>query len=552
MLLDRGVEYVRADPAKSLAMAAGSAAGAYILKKLISPASYPNIAGPPSSSFLYGHLLDIYSPAGMPFHDSLQDTYGSVAKVNGLMGRESLYISDPRALHEILVKEHENAFRHPQFFYNVNDVLFGPGLLTAHGDAHRVQRKMLTPVFTAKHMKALVPKFGHIAQDMTEAIIKDLAGAESKEIDILHWCSATALELIGQAGLGHTFGVFQGVESEYSTAVKKLLPALFDLMPFRTLFHIIYPLQPASLRRKIVEWTPSANVQHMKHVIDIQEEQAIRIMEDKKAKLKNGEESDMNDILSVLLKANLQAEESNRLPESQIRGQVNTLVFAGHETTSGALTRTLELLALHPNVQDRLRSELIAAADELDYEGLQSLPYLDAVCREVLRLYPPATQIEREALKDWVVPLRYPVKGNDGQEAREIRVRKGTIIYVGLRQANRSRETWGEDADEFKPERWLQELPLSVSAAKTSGVYSSMMTFSSGPRSCIGFKFALLELKTLLYTLVRAFKFAPGKARVEWHLGPTMTPFKSGTTDGLAAAEKHPCMPLVVSLVASA
>lgn len=75
----------------------------------------------------------------------------------------------------------------------------------------------------------------------------------------------------------------------------------------------------------------------------------------------------------------------------------------------------------------------------LDYEGLQSLPYMDAVCREVLRLFPPAPQIEREALKDWVLPLRYPVKGNNGQAVQEIHVKKGTIIYAGLRQANRSK-----------------------------------------------------------------------------------------------------------------
>jgi cytochrome P450 len=97
----------------------------------------------------------------------------------------------------------------------------------------------------------------------------------------------------------------------------------------------------------------------------------------------------------------------------------------------------LHLLSNDTIVQDRLREELNAAPSALDYDGLHSLEYLDAVCREVLRLYPPVTILEREALKDWVLPLRYPILGKDGHELREIKVKKGTGIYVALREANR-------------------------------------------------------------------------------------------------------------------
>ena len=97
----------------------------------------------------------------------------------------------------------------------------------------------------------------------------------------------------------------------------------------------------------------------------------------------------------------------------------------------------LHLLSLNPEIQDRLREELSTAPSSTDYNELHSLEYLDAVCREVLRIYPPATLIERQALKDWVVPLRYPMRGKDGRELREIQIKKGTHIYVALRQANR-------------------------------------------------------------------------------------------------------------------
>ena len=88
-------------------------------------------------------------------------------------------------------------------------------------------------------------------------------------------------------------------------------------------------------------------------------------------------------------------------------------------------------------MQDRLRDELQAAPHNLDYNALHSLEYLDAICREVLRLYPPASTIERDTMKDWVVPLRYPVKGTDGRTIHEVEVKKGTTIVVGIREANR-------------------------------------------------------------------------------------------------------------------
>ncbi|CEL53554.1 Cytochrome P450 94A1 OS=Vicia sativa GN=CYP94A1 PE=2 SV=2 [Rhizoctonia solani AG-1 IB] len=386
---------------------------------------------------------------------------------------------------------------------------------------------------------------------MKRSIIKDIGNVPGKEIDVLKWCGATALELIGQAGLGHTFGVLEGIDSEYSRVVKDFLPALSNVLPLQAFFPLFYNLGPAALRRKLAEWAPMASVRRLKQIVDVQDEQAQLILEDKKNKLKSGQADlgeQSNDILSVLLKANMEADEKDRLPEDQLLGQMNTLIFAGHETTSGALTRILELLAMNPTIQDRLRSELIEAPAQLTYDDIHNLPYLDALCREILRLYPPVPFIEREAITEYAVPLRYPIKGKNGEEIREIQVKKGTIVYISIKEANRSKETWGEDADVFRPERWLEKLPESISEAKTSGVYSSMMTFSAGPRACIGFKFSLLELKTVLSTLVRSFKFELGNTRTVWLMGPTMVPYVEGTQD-LLEDGNHPMMPLKVSIL---
>ncbi|KAF8597975.1 cytochrome P450 [Ceratobasidium sp. AG-I] len=539
------IESLRANPGQTLIVLAGTLITGYLITIAFTPSSYKNIAGPPTSSFLYGHLESLYCPEGLSFHDSLQDTYGSVSLVKGLMGSEQLYISDPRAVHEIVVKETDSVFRHPQFNYDLLNICFGPGLGGVSGAMHKAQRKMLNPVFTTKHMIALVnTAVFHIL--LKDAMEKELRDSASKDLDMLYWCSATALELIGQAGIGHKFGVFQGVESAYSHAIKGFLPTVFALAPYRIVLPWVYNIRPASLRRKMVEWAPSKRIQRLKEIIDVQDLQAHTILNKKRRDLREGgNEEEMNDIISILLKANMEAAGSDRLPEDQLLGQMNSLIFAGHETTSGALARVLHLLALNQDIQDRLRTELQAAPTSLNYNELNSLQYLDAVCREVLRLYAPLPVMERQALKDWVVPLRYPVKGKDGTELREIIVTKGTHIYVALREANRCRETWGQDADTFRPERWLEDLPSSVAESKTSGVFSSTMTFSAGPRACIGFKFAVLEIKTVLSVLIRSFKFAPSATPVEWRLGLTMNPFQMGVEFG----NNHPAMPLIVSVV---
>ncbi|EJD39176.1 cytochrome P450, partial [Auricularia subglabra TFB-10046 SS5] len=132
----------------------------------------------------------------------------------------------------------------------------------------------------------------------------------------------------------------------------------------------------------------------------------------------------------------------------------------------------------------------------LSLEQLEALPVLDAVVRETLRRFPPLAHIARSCLKDTVLPLSQPITGRDGISISEITVPAGTDVYVGMIAANNDYGTWGPDAREWKPERWLSELPKSVADARVPGVYSHQMTFVAGNRSCIGVKFALIEIST--------------------------------------------------------
>ncbi|KIM28539.1 hypothetical protein M408DRAFT_23591 [Serendipita vermifera MAFF 305830] len=217
------------------------------------------------------------------------------------------------------------------------------------------------------------------------------------------------------------------------------------------------------------------------------------------------------DLLSLMIKSSMSTTtpDDQKMSVPQILDQIPTFLIAGHETTSTATAWGLFALAQRPAMQSRLRQELLEAFPDEDgevtIESLNALPYLEAVVRETLRYHSPVGWIEREAEEDDVIPLDHEFIGRDGKARKHIRVKKGDNFIIPTGIMNRSQDVWGPDADEFNPDRWLVEMPAAVS--KIPGVWANLMTFIGGQRSCIGFKFAVLEMKVLLLQLIRSFEF---------------------------------------------
>jgi len=213
------------------------------------------------------------------------------------------------------------------------------------------------------------------------------------------------------------------------------------------------------------------------------------------------------------------------------------------DTTSNALSRIIHLLATHQEVQDKLRREIMDAlynnhGQDFSYDDLAKLSYLDAVCRETLRLYPPITTIHRLTQQDTVLPLSTPITGIDGHEMREILVPKNTNVAVSILNCNRNPALWGPDAHEWKPERWLSPVPDTLAQAPLPGVYFHLMSFSGGSRACIGFKFSELEIKVVLSLLLSKFQFGLSD-EIVWVMNAITAPTIKGKSDS-------PALPLKV------
>ncbi|KAL0958366.1 hypothetical protein HGRIS_000507 [Hohenbuehelia grisea] len=524
-----------------------------LLKQYIRQISLNNIRGPSAESVLTGNLAQIFDVNGWAFHHHIADTYGGVVKIHGICGDKQLYISDPLALHNVVVKE-QDIYQETDLFIEGNKLIFGHGLLSTLGEQHRKQRKMLNPVLSIAHMRQMLPMFYDISHKLRGALEARITSG-THEVDMLSWISRTAVELIGQSGLGHSFDSLteDHPEHPYPKVLKNLIPALFSMMIARGFLPWFTAIGPASLRRRALDLIPWARLQKAKSLTDYMHEVSHGILDDAKRKLEAGDEAMLarvgqgKDIMSILLRANMQASEENRLTDVELLGQVSTLMFAAMDTTSGALARTLQLLAEHPTVQDTLRDEILeakkASDGDIPYDELVSLPYLDAVCRETLRRYPPISIQSRTTRKDTVMPLSEPITGVDGRPIHEIGVPSNTNVIISIVASNTNPAIWGPDAMDWKPERWLAPLPSSVSSAHVPGVYSHLMTFLGGSRACIGFKFSQLEMKVVLAVLVETFRLSPTKDELFWNMTTISTPTVKGDPSG------QPCMPLRLDLV---
>ncbi|TBU59775.1 cytochrome P450 [Dichomitus squalens] len=494
------------------------------------------IPGPPSGSIIGGNMYQMFEHNSWDFHDHLILTYGPVAKIHSFFGAKWLNVYDPKALHSIFLKDQDNYYQGEEAVTSVR-LSIGPGLLGTHGAQHKKQRKMLNPVFSGAQMRNLTPLFYDVVGKLRVAI-ETRVKEGPRDVDVVGWMGRTALELVGQGGLGYSFDpLIAESRDEFAEAVKAFVPAFTDYPWIRFVTPYLSYFGPAWFRRFLLDLVPIKGIQRLKQIVDTIQRRSEEIYRAKKAAIEKGDIDLLNavgegkDVMSVLLRENVKASIEDRLSDEEVLAQMGTFIVAGVDTTSNALSRILHLLSQNQDIQDQLRAELHAAQEQygkdIPYDELGALPYLDAVCRETLRLWTPVNLSSRQATTDTVLPLSQPLHCTDGTVLTEVPIPKGTMFFLNLRACNTWKELWGEDAQEWKPERWLKPLPKAVEDAHIPGIYANLVTFISGGHSCIGFKFSQLEMKVVLSTLVSNFKFELSDKPIFWNFAGIAYPTTS-------------------------
>ncbi|KAJ6568241.1 cytochrome P450 [Mycena vulgaris] len=454
------------------------------------------LRGPPSPSFIFGHTKEIAGARSTAdLYDSWAQTYGSIYIVRGPVGTERFVLCDPKAIAHVYALDSWKYCHTPLARRQLSSLVSPMSLLVTLGEAHSRQRKILNPVFGPAALKtysSVMYDSAYKACNVFTAWESELQASTSNEImpDISEWQVFILLEfdIIGITAFSHDFKALDGEQSPVSNG----LTALGHSKPSPHVQKILLLSQayPILLRLPLPRSILMADLSRaMDEVVD-----GLT----KSAKEGGGPQS----ALGVLLNA-------KELTPSQFRIHAKSTLFAGFATTSTQWA--LIELSMHPEKQERLRAELSSfTTKDPSYEDLTTgLPYLDAIVRETLRMHPVLSESTRVALEDDILPLSKPIQTASGTLIDKLPIRKGAELTTSILYTNLSKTIWGEDAAEFKPERWLNDMEGVPASAKEYPGYHHTMTFLEGPKTCLGKLYAVAEIKIVLSVFIRKFVFSP-------------------------------------------
>ncbi|KIK17283.1 hypothetical protein PISMIDRAFT_685401, partial [Pisolithus microcarpus 441] len=426
------------------------------------------LRGPKSNDLFFGVSGEVFRSAGMGgMYEAWAKEYGVAYEIPMICGERRTQICDPRAAAHFFSK---NTWSY---------VGMGKGLSYGEGESHRRQRRTMGPSFNSTAIRKLAPTV-HKAIDKVKAAWKasiEASGNDSIVLDVQE-----CLDAFGIAGFSYDFNSLNGKPN----AMISVFDSFAAGMP-QSAFSVAVSV--LTLVFPIASNIPTQRNQMLDQLHKRMTELCDALIDNANANRDTGENASTINLLLTM--------------------------------TWGLLE-----LAWHPNIQNKLREELLSFGEPSYDELTNDFPYLDAVVQEVLRLHPSVPELTREAAEDDVIPLLDPVRTKSGEVVNSIVVERGTILSVPISCINRSDVIWGPDAKAFKPERRPEPNGITKKAREVKG-HRHLLTFGDGPRSCTGKTFALAEIKTVLSMAIRNFvlemKDGPD-TKVELSRGITLRP----------------------------
>jgi cytochrome P450 len=392
-------------------------------------------------------------------------TYGDVVKFRvGLWS--AFLLSHPDDVKHVLQDNHQNYRK--GFTFGYLRPLVGSGLLTAEGESWRMQRRLVQPAFHHQRLTGMVELMVRAGDGL---VARWLQRTETRPLDIVQEMTSVTLQIVSEAILGVDFDAASNQIAEAVRVTQEQInwriTHLFSL-PDR------YPT-PRNLK--------------FRRSLSVLEDAVLSMIEMKRlarSRTQAGSTQGGNDVLSLLLEAQ-ESDPANALPDPLLRDEVMTLLLAGHETTANALAWTCHFLALNPEAEERLHSEVdsVLAGRGPTFADLPRLRFTRMVFEESLRLRPPVWALGRFALAD--------------DQAGRFRLPAYSSVLLSPYVTHRHPDFW-EDPERFDPDRFQP-----VGTPNRPG--HAYFPFGAGPRMCIGREFAMMEAVVCLATIAARFRF---------------------------------------------
>uniref|UniRef100_A0A2M4BLC8 Putative cytochrome n=1 Tax=Anopheles marajoara TaxID=58244 RepID=A0A2M4BLC8_9DIPT len=375
----------------------------------------------------------------------------------------------------------------------------GEGLLTSKGERWFQHRKLITPTFHFNILDGFCDVFEENAEEMVRHL--EPHANTGTPVNVYPFIASAALDIICETAMGVKVNAQSGGEENvYVNAVYELSRLFLERL-VRPWLHVNFI------------WNRSRFAKRYAHALSTVHGYTRKVIRDRKAALAQRSSSSSNSngegkvdgedsfgrskkrlaFLDLLLQGN---QAHNLLTDEDVREEVDTFMFEGHDTTTAGISWVLFLLALHPDVQDRVYEEIESVLGKdtsrpATMHDLNELRLLERCIKEALRLYPSVSFFGRTLSEDIELAGHH--------------IPSGTIVGVHAYHVHRD-ERFFPDAETYDPDRFLPE------NTEQRHPYA-YIPFSAGPRNCIGQKFALLEEKSVVSRVLRHFRIRSARTR---------------------------------------
>ncbi|XP_048504921.1 uncharacterized protein LOC105688649 [Athalia rosae] len=461
------------------------------------------IPGPKSYPFFGNTLgvLRVHRDGRWQWFRDLCTRYGEKGIFRTWLGnRPNIHLTSAEAISVIM--PNKNLITKSAIYDYVHPWL-GSGLLTSTGEKWHRQRKLITPTFHFNILEHFGVVMSEKAEILKECIKSEYEKDPKKPIDMFVWLTRCALDIICESAMGININAQTDVDSEYSVALHSITVQAVERM-FRPwlawdrLYYLSHHGRRFKRNVEIAHKFTNQVIRERKSARALQTQNSDECYDEDKPKRRA--------FLDHLLDA---CERDNTpLTDDELREEVDTFLFAGHDTTAAAMSWALFSLGNHPDIQDKIHQEQLEvfgdSTEPATLHQISELKYLERVIKETLRLFPSAPSVGRFVTEEI--------------EIAGYKIPEQASVSVQIHRVHHDPKYW-KNPDKFDPDRFLPE----NSQGRHPYAY---VPFSAGPRNCIGQKFALLEQKIVLTAILRSWrvkshlKFEDAKMYSEFILRP--------------------------------
>ncbi|KAG6458687.1 hypothetical protein O3G_MSEX011011 [Manduca sexta] len=443
-----------------------------------------NVPGP-KGWFIVGNAFDVSTtPVGL--FQQMRD-YSKIWKsINGFW---SFPIAAVNVYHpddvEVVISNTKHNAKSP--LYGFLRSWLSDGLLLSKGSKWQSRRKLLTSTF---HFNIL-RQFCRILEDNSHRLVQNVGKSLGQSVDIVPIITEYTLQSICETAMGSRLSEeTQEVARSYKEAVHALTNQFVHRVS-RLYLHsdLIYNLVNFRKPKKDLDTAHKFTKKVINNRKEYIKKNGINVIGD------NNENTDENIYTKpkkvAMLDLLITAQKGGLIDDTGIQEEVDTFMFEGHDTTASGITYSLMLIANHKDVQDKIVAELDEIFDDsnrqADLDDLSKMRYLERCIKESLRLYPPVPAIGRILSED-VILSGYKIP-------------QGTYCHIQIFDLHRREDVFKDplvfDPDRFLPENCANRHPFAY------------IPFSVGPRNCIGQKFAIMEMKSVLSSILRYYELLP-------------------------------------------